>query len=480
MNIQTRIEGGSTARYSDLPIREALAAFVTELDHDDIPATVRRRALHHMLDAAGIAMASTRYDFAHKTLAGLSGIAGRGDVPVIGMPASLPPRDAATMNGFLCHGLDYDDTHVAAIVHPTASVFPAVLSAAAHVGASGRDMVTAYIAGVETAARIGMVAKSQFHQVGFHPTGMVGVFGCALAAGRLMGLNAKQLANAQGLAVSMAAGSMEFLEDGAWNKRFHPGWAAAAGITAAAVAKEGFVGISRPYDGRFGLFNAYLGCGPRTELIAPDLATAGLGEVWELLATAIKPFPTCHFTHGAIDAALALREEVGDHREIKAIKVLVPEGVHATICEPEANKKRPQNDYDAKFSTHFLVSAALVRGRLSLDELEPDVLRDPQILALAERLSYADDPDSPFPAAYSGEVIITMNDGRELRHREHVNRGAADRPLSNEDIIAKFRENAAMVVDARTMDRQLAAMLALDTTDARACEILRCFSQPAA
>ena len=480
MNIQTKISASGDTSTSGAPIHQMLADFVTNLNHEDIPATVRTRALHHMLDAAGIAMASTRYDFAHKTLAGLKGIAGRGDVPVIGMPERLPVRDAATMNGYLCHGLDYDDTHVAGIVHPTASVFPAVLSTAAHVGASGQEMVTAFVAGVEAAARLGMVAKSQFHQVGFHPTGMVGIFGCTLAAGRLLGLNAKQLMNAQGLAVSMASGSMEFLEDGAWNKRFHPGWAAAAGITAAAVAKEGFVGISKPYEGRFGLFNAYLGRGPRVDLIDIDLATKGLGDVWELLATAIKPFPTCHFSHGAIDAALALRSDVGDGKGIKSIKVLVPEGVHGTICEPEANKKRPQNDYDAKFSTHFLVSAALLRGRLTLDELEPEVLRDPEILALADKVSYATTPDSPFPAAYSGEVIIAMEDGRELRHREHINRGAADRPLSNDDIIAKFRDNAGLVVDRATQDKQLAALLALDCATASATDQLRCLSPAAA
>lgn len=477
MNIQTRIETSDKQSGTPAPVHEALAEFVTNLRHEGIPSTVRRRALHHMLDAAGIAIASTRYDFAHKTLAGIKAIAGQGDVPVMGMPATLPLRDAAIMNGFLCHGLDYDDTHVAAIVHPTASVFPAVLSAAAHVGASGREMVTAYIAGVETAARIGMVAKSQFHQVGFHPTGMVGVFGCALAAGRLMGLNTRQLINAQGLALSMASGSMEFLEDGAWNKRFHPGWAAAAGITAAAVAKEGFVGASNPYEGRFGLYNSYLGCGPRVEEIDISLATAGLGEVWELLATAIKPFPTCHFTHGAIDAALALRDAVGDPANIDAIKVLLPEGVFKTICEPEANKKRPQNDYDAKFSTHFLVATALVRGEVTLAELEPEVLRDPEILALADKLSYENDPDSPFPVAYSGEVIIKTRDGRKLSHREHFNRGAADRPLSNEDIVAKYQDNAALVVDGTTREKQMAAMMGLDSEDVVAVEALRCFSQ---
>ena len=474
MNIQTKIDSPTTA--SDQPIVEVLAEFVCELKHDDIPKTVRTRALHHMLDAAGIALASTRYEFAHKTLAGLQAVGGQGSVPVLGMPATLPLRDAAIMNGFLCHGLDYDDTHVAAIVHPTASVFPAVLSAAAHVGATGEELVTAFVAGVETAARVGMVAKSQFHQVGFHPTGMVGIFGCVLAVGKLMGLNKKQLMSAQGIAVSMASGSMEFLEDGAWNKRIHPGLAAGSAITAAAIAKEGFKGITDPYTGRFGLYNAYLGCGPRTNDIDLSLATAGLGETWELLATAIKPFPTCHFSHGAIDAALALRDDVGDPAEIKSILARLPEGVHKTICEPEANKKRPQNDYDAKFSTHFLVAASLIRGRLTLDELEPDVLRDPDILALADKLGYENDPDSPFPDAYSGELIITMKDGRELRHREHINRGAADRPLSNEEIIAKFDDNAIMAVNTQTAAKQRAALLTLDSADVDAAATLSCFS----
>ena len=474
MNIQTKIDSPTTA--SDQPIVEVLAEFVCELKHDDIPKTVRTRALHHMLDAAGIALASTRYEFAHKTLAGLQAVGGQGSVPVLGMPATLPLRDAAIMNGFLCHGLDYDDTHVAAIVHPTASVFPAVLSAAAHVGATGEELVTAFVAGVETAARVGMVAKSQFHQVGFHPTGMVGIFGCVLAVGKLMGLNKKQLMSAQGIAVSMASGSMEFLEDGAWNKRIHPGLAAGSAITAAAIAKEGFKGITDPYTGRFGLYNAYLGCGPRTNDIDLSLATAGLGETWELLATAIKPFPTCHFSHGAIDAALALRDDVGDPAEITSILARLPEGVHKTICEPEANKKRPQNDYDAKFSTHFLVAASLIRGRLTLDELEPDVLRDPDILALADKLGYENDPDSPFPDAYSGELIITMKDGRELRHREHINRGAADRPLSNEEIIAKFDDNAIMAVNTQTAAKQKAALLTLDSADVDAAATLSCFS----
>jgi len=457
MNFQAKIAASQST-----PIQEQLAEFAANLTHADIPDDVRTRAVHHMLDAAGIAMASTRYGFAHKTLAGFRALGGDGDVPVFGMATYLSPRDAATMNGFLCHGLDYDDTHIAGIVHPTASVMPAVLSAAAMTGATGQQMVTAYIIGVETAARIGAAAKGQFHQVGYHPTGMVGIFGCTLAAGRVLGLNAGQLAHAQGLALSMASGNMQFLEDGAWNKRFHPGWAASAGITAAALAREGFIGSSNAYEGRYGLYNSFLGCGPRTELTDPSLVTAGLGSVWELMQTAIKPFPTCHLTHGAIDAALILLDKIPDVSAIESITVKVAEATHPIICEPEVNKKKPANDYDAKFSVQFLVAAALHRGRLTLDELEPEFLSDPDILALTNRVLFVDDPDSLYPKAYSGEVEITLLDGQKLSHREAVNRGAADRPLSNDEIVIKWRDNAAMMVNAERAELLEHALLDLD------------------
>ena len=449
------------------PIDEAitahLARFTATTRHEDIPEAVRTRAAHHMLDAAGIAIAASRYDHAHRVLTAMRGLGGSGSVPVFGFPARLSPRDAAIVNGYLCHGLDFDDTHVAGIIHPTASVLPAVLSTAAHVGASGRAMVTAFVIGVETAARIASVAKSGFHQVGFHPTGMVGVFGCALAAGRLMGLNEKELRMAQGIALSMAAGSLEFVEDGAWNKRLHPGWAAQAGMTAAALAREGFVGATRPYDGRFGLFNSYLG----THKAQADygLATEGLGQTWELMQTAIKPYPACHFTHGCIDAALILRQQGVEARNIRAIEARVPAGVFKTICEPVANKLKPANSYDAQFSVQWLTAAAFVRGKLGLAELEPAEIIDPEIHALTQKVTYAEYKDSPFPKAYSCEVVVTLDDGRTVSHREHVNRGAAERPLSNAEIIEKFRANVATAFDPETSGRMEAAMLGLERAE---------------
>ena len=462
---------------SQAPIAQTLAAFVARTRHDEIPEPVRTRALHHMLDAAGIAVAATRYDHAHRVLTAVRGLGGAGSVPVFGFPARLAMRDAALVNGYLCHGLDYDDTHVAGIIHPTASILPAVLSAAAHAGASGKAMVTAFVLGVEAAARIASVARNGFHEMGFHPTGMVGVFGCALAAGRLLGLNEKELAMAQGIALSMASGSMEFVADGAWNKRLHPGWAAQAGITAAALAREGFIGATSPYDGRFGLYNSYMGT--YREQADLGLATAGLGKTWELLQVAIKPYPACHLTHACIDAALILKQQGVKPERIASIEALVPEGTFKVICVPEANKLKPANSYDAQFSLQWLTACAFIKGKLGLAELEPAEIYDPQVLALTQKVKFGAYQDSPFPKVYSGEVIVTLDDGRKVSQREHINRGAADRPLSNAEIIAKFRDNAATAFNDDVVDRMQAAMLALDSAE-NAAAALQAFSPTAA
>jgi len=439
-----------------------LAEFAANLRIEGVPERVRTRAAHHILDAVGIAYVSATQDFAHRTLSAIRGLGGVGDVPVIGMPARLPARDAALVNGVLCHGLDFDDTHLDGVVHSSASSFPAAFSAAMIAGATGEQMLLAYIVGMEVSARIGAVARGAFHDHGFHPTGVAGVFGATLIAGRLFGLTARQMAAAQGIALSMASGSLEFLEDGAWNKRMHPGWAAQAGITAAAMGRAGFVGATSPYAGRFGLYNLYSAGGLARQNLA--LATAGLGEVWELERTAIKPFPACHFTHACVDAALLLRQQGLRPEQVERIEALMPETVIPIVCEPAANKKRPANTYDAQFSIPFLVSAALVRGRLTLAEL--DALGDAEVLALADRVGYAIDPNSPFPRSYSGELVVHTKDGRVLRHREEVNRGATDRPLSNDDIVAKFDGNAAIAMNAETAAKVRAAVLGIERTPA--------------
>jgi len=442
-------------------ISETLAHFAAGLGYEAIPERVRERAKHLMLDALGIGLASTRWEFGHKTLSAIRGLSGPGDCTVVGMPERLPLRDAVLVNGVLVHGLDYDDTHVPGIIHATASALPCALGVAEHVGASGRELLAAYVVGMEANARVAAAAQGGFHHVGFHPTGLVGAFGCALVAGRLMGANARQLVMAQGIALSTGAGSQEFLEDGAWTKRMHPGWAGVGGITAAALARQGFIAPQRTYEGRFGLYAIHLG--PQIEGVDYALATAGLGERWEIDQVAVKPFPACHFTHGCADAALELTREHGLTPEaIERVRAFVPEETIPVIAEPVAKKRRPVSDYDAKFSVQFIVAASILRGRFGLAELEPEALGDAAILALADRVDYAPYPDSAFPQAYSGGVTVTLRDGGQLERMERINRGAADRPLSNADIVAKFMDNAQRAVSHRRAEAVLEAVLDMD------------------
>jgi len=458
----TSLEGAAADRYGPASlVAESLAQFTTGLSLARIPPAVVVQAKHLMLDAVGIALASTGFDFAHRTLTAMRALAGEGDTPVIGFPALLPMRDAALVNGVLIHGLDYDDTHIGAVVHPTASLLPTVLAVGARRRASGAATLAAYIAGVEAAARLGAVAKGGFHQIGFHPTGLVGAFACALAAGKLMGLGEEQLVMAQGITLSAAAGSLEFLEDGAWTKRFHPGWAANAGITAAALAQQGFVGPKRTYEGRFGLYPSHLQ--ERYDPADLALATRDLGEVWELMQVAVKPFPACHFTHACADAAIVLkRDHHIDARAIRHVEALVPAEVVKTVCEPVANKRRPANAYDAQFSIPFIVAAALIHDRFTLAELTPKAISDPQILALADRVDYRVDPSSGFPRYYSGELIVATEDGHSLRHREHMNRGCGDRPLAEAEILYKFQDNATRAVAPERAHEIGETMLGLD------------------
>jgi 2-methylcitrate dehydratase PrpD len=323
------------------------------------------------------------------------------------------------------------------------------------------------VGAMEVATRLGAVAKGGFHQVGFHPTGLIGAFGCTLAAARILRLDPERATMAQGITLSMASGSLEFLEDGAWTKRMHPGWAGVVGITAATLAKRGFVGPRGAYDGRFGLFASHLG--QHFDAADLGLATENLGRSWQIDEVAVKPIPACHFAHAAADAAITLNHAHAlPAKAIRRVRVLVPQEVVKTVCEPLANKRNPANSYDAQFSIPYIVATGLLKGRFTLAELEDEALDDPAVLNLASRVDYEIDRASTFPRHYTGEVIIETEDGRTLRHREALNRGCADRPLSNAEIVAKFFDNAERAVARQSAERMRDAVLDFDSRAARA------------
>ena len=446
-------------------VAQKVAQYVSGFRYEDIPQATRERAKLLVLDAVGIALASTQYDFAHRILTGLNALNEGGSASLIGLPGKLALRDAVLMNGVLVHGLDYDDTHIRAIIHATASAFPCALGVAEAISAPGSALLAAYVLGMETAIRISDAAGGHFHDFGFHPTGLAAHFSCALQAGWLYGLTPRQLVMAQGLAGSTAAGSQEFLEEGAWNKRMHPGWAGVAGITAAQLARAGFKGPTKPYEGRFGLFKSHLGELERS--VRYDALYETLGKTWELHGVAVKPYPICHLIHACADSAVILRDKHAiAPSDIERVVALVPQPTLHIIAEPPANKLRPANEYDAKFSTQFVVATCLVKGRFGLAELLEDTLRDAEILELAAKVECIADPDASYPRYFSGGLEIRTRDGRTLRHHEKVNRGAGDRALSAAEIERKYLDNASLAVGRSRAEAICEAVLSLEQRSA--------------
>ncbi len=346
-------------------------------------------------------------------------------------------------------------------MHAGAACTPAALTLAAALGKSGTNTLLAYIAGMECAMRIGAVAKGGFKEQGFYPIGVAGVFGTALIAGRLLDLNAAELANAQGLAYSTASGNQEFVEEMAWTKRMHPGWAGVGGITAALLAKGGYVGPTLPYEGHNGLYKVYLGThAARSDI---SLATQGFNETWEIDKVAFKPIPACYFSIGAIDAACKLHREHGVRADnIDKVRILVPRAAVETVCMPAGIRRKPTDTYAAVFSVYYGTAVGLARGRYGLADLEPAALADPQVLGIIERSEYEIDAHTTFPKFYSGAVRVTTRDGRTIEQREDIHRGAPEKPLGESDIIEKFMNNAARSINIANAARVRDAVLGLE------------------
>jgi len=447
-------------------ISRTIAEFAENLRCGDLSPRLREFARYHILDVVGTSLAATRFDFAHRALTGLSSLADGGSNVVLGMGVKLPLKDAVLMNGILAHGLDYDDTHPGGPVHPSSSAFPCALGLAEFLDRTGPELLTAYLIGVEIATRFGMAANGTMHKSGFHTTGIAGHLGCAVAAGRLFRLNSEQLAWAQGLAGSTASAIAEHRADGAWNKRVHSGWAGVGGITAASLARSGFIGTSKVYEGGDGLLRSHAGA--HLPDVKTGALTEGLGDTWRAEEVAVKPFPICHILHACVDSALALKRAHNlKSRDVAQVRALLhPETFHF-VCDFPEMRRRPASDYIAKFSVYYAVAAALVRGKCGFAELEPAALNDPEILALAERVSYDADPESQFPKYFSGGVVITLKDGGVLTHVEKINRGAGDRALTSEEIAAKFMENAELAVARSRAEEMRDRVLEIERHSAR-------------
>jgi 2-methylcitrate dehydratase PrpD len=422
-----------------LTAAERLTQFAAGLRFEDLPVAVRDSVVLRVLDTVGCALAAAREDFSRPVLELTRDWGASGPCTVLGSTLEASPPAAALANGAMAHGLDFDDTHQGSITHASAVVVPVVLALGESQGLDGREVMTAAVAGYEAMIRVGMAVPGRFHARGWHATAVCGTFAAALAAARCLRLDPPRMTAALGIAASLASGVMEFLEDGSSVKRLHPGWAAQSGITAAGLARGGFTGPATGLDGRFGFYQVALGEVPDVEACFGDL-----GSVWETPRIAFKPYPCCHYNHAYIDAVAKLRN---DHDvaagEVEDIECVVPAGEVPIVCEPAQAKRRPRTAYDAKFSLPFVVASALVDRRVGVSSFSEERLRDPVLLALADRVRYSVDPASTFPATFPGRVRVRLRDGRLAEASQDHARGGPEEPLVPSEIIDKFRDNAA-------------------------------------
>ena len=452
------------AALAPLSAARQIARLAAGLRPDAIPEAVRTRAKLHILDALGLGLASTAQDYGQVTVAAIAAMGEGSACSVIGRSERLGPRDAALANGVLIHGLDFDDTHLASIIHPTCTALPAALALGESLDVSGESLLAAFIAGAETGIRIGLAVDGGFHHVGYHASGVVSHFASAVTAGMLLDLDEDALTAAQGIAASTASGVQVFLEEGAWTKRMHPGWGAVAGITAAHLARARFKGPSRPYEGKFGLFATHLHGGVE-EAKLPAL-TDGLGKVWHFGETALKPYPVCHFIHGCADAAIDLHGEIAG-APIASVRAFLAQPTLHIIAEPAEAKENATTEYEAKFSAQFVVAHCLLKGRFGLPDLLPESLADEGVRALARRVKCQADPDTAFPAYFSGGVEVTLGDGRVLSRHVRVNSGAGERAMSAQAVAAKFMSSASLAIPEDRAARIRDAVLRLEETSAR-------------
>lgn len=423
-----------------------LARFVVGLALEDIPVPVATKATELALDTLGNCLAASREDFGRAVLEVAERLGGPPESALIGGRAKVAAANAVLANATLAHGLDFDDTREDAIVHTGCVAVTTALAVGEAVGATGRTVLEALVASVEVMCRVGLAVPGALHARHFHPTAIAGSFAAAAAAAKLNKLSEDQLVHAFGICGSQASGIIEYLADGSWTKRLHPGWAAHAGVTATLLARSGFTGPETVFDGLHGLYAAFAGGHDGARL---HELLESLGRTWELEQLTFKPYPCGSIAQPYMDCALRLRElhwiRPG---EIAGIRCRTAAGPVPRLWKPLAAKHAPPNGYAAKFSLPYLVAVILVKGKAGLAEFTDEAIHDQEVLRIAKRVTYELDGTIDYPRQFVGDIEITLADGRVVHERQDRPRGGPDAPLTRGELEAKFRGNAALALSS--------------------------------
>jgi 2-methylcitrate dehydratase PrpD len=416
----------------ELSVSERLAAAFRDMP--PVPGVVAATCGAVLVDVAGLCVAARNTDYVRAALRA-TGEPGR--CTLIGHSGCFSVATAALCNGTAAHGEDYDDTFEGGPVHAGAVIVPAVLAAAEYHGLAGSDAVRGIAVGCEVMCRLCLVAPKRVHKAGFHPTAVFGALGAAAGVASALRLDQTQWCNALGIAGSMASGIIEYLAEGAWTKRMHPGWAAQAGYRAARLAQAGFTGPRTLFDGEHGFFHAFAhsdGCDFSAML-------DGAGRRWLCADIAFKPYACGTMAQPYIDCARKLIAEGLVPGDVVSIECRTAEGIVHRLWEPLAAKHNPPNGYAAKFSIPYAIAVGMLRGDAGLVEYEDAVVRDAAVRALAGKVHYIVDPDDPYPRRFTGHLRATLNSGEVREASQGHFRGGREEPMSAEALAAKFVAN---------------------------------------
>ena len=439
-------------------ITTALVDYAQTLKYEDIPPEVLERTKQMLLDFLGVAYGGLRTgESSGPVIDGVLDLAAgaAGESAVLGRPERLPAHYAALLNATFAHSMDFDDTHRDAVIHIGTPLFATLLALAGEQEVSGRDFLTAAVIGYDVTGKVGKAHGGSIHARGFHPTATTGIFGCSAAGARLLGYSALQTANAMGLNVSQSAGSTQFLENGSWNKRFHTGLAAHNAVMSLVMARHDYLGATSPIEGSRGYFALYAGDGA-------DAARAldGLGSDFEVMNTALKPYPCCRYSHATIDAvADIVRAESLASPDIEGIEITMGETGYGLVADPAEMKRVPSNVVEGQFSVYFAAAATAREGNYAWDAYER--LDDTEVRRLMQRTSVT--LDERVGAGMESIVSLRTADGRVIERTVPFPKGEPENPMSWDEMQAKFTEWSEPVIGASRTAQVIESIASLES-----------------
>ena len=436
-------------------LTERLVDYTLDLSYESLPPEVVARTKQLFLDFLGVALGGRIFadpsDSISRAVNQLSD-GQPGPCTVVGEARKFPPHFAALLNGAFAHGMDFDDTHRDGIMHPGAPVFSTLMALAERNRSTGREFLTASVAAYDVANKIGRAVGEGVHKRGLHPTATSGIFAATAGGARLIGLSQEQALDALGINVSQAAGSQQFLEQGRWNKPLHVGLAAHNAIYALTMAGCGFKGAVHPLEGRFGYFYSYSADGWDPSKIT------GLGTEFEVMSTAIKPYPCCRYNHGLIDAVLELAQEHGLAPDnIASMDVYISPVGHSLVGDPVELKRNPVSVIEGQFSAYFAVAVTAVDGEYTWASYAK--LQDPAVMALMAVTTVHPTPEMERMAC---QLTVTTKHGRTLQKDVTLAKGEPETPLTWEESTAKFISLAQHSLGLRNSQRVLEAVQELE------------------